>query len=79
MANVHNRDYRIVLTHNDIGPLNVMVDEEFKITGLIDWGEFGWYPEYWEYTNAIARHGDLPNWTAMMTTAYPEYGLELQA
>lgn len=79
VADVHNRNYRIVLTHNDIGPLNVMVDEEFKITGLIDWGESGWYPEYWEYTNAIARHGDLPNWTDLMTAAYPEYDLELQA
>lgn len=35
MANVHNRDYRIVLTHNDIGSLNVMVDEESKSRALL--------------------------------------------
>lgn len=35
MANVHNRDYRIVSTHIDIGSLNEMVDEESKSRALL--------------------------------------------
>lgn len=79
VAEVHSRDYRIVLTHNDIGPLNVLVDEEYNITGVIDWGASGWYPEYWEYTNSISRHDHIRNWSAIMAAAFPEYDLELRA
>lgn len=24
-----------------------------RVTGIIDWHEAGWYPEYWEYTKAV--------------------------
>lgn len=46
-------DHRIVLTHGDLHPRNIMVVDGLKITGLIDWEMSGWYPEYWEYLKAL--------------------------
>lgn len=45
------------LTHGDIGPHNVLVDENDngRITAVLGWGSAGWYPEYWEYVKMI-RH-----------------------
>lgn len=46
-------DHRIVLTHGDLRPRNIMVAENLTITGLIAWEMTGWYPEYWEYLKAL--------------------------
>lgn len=43
---------KFVLTHNDLGPYNIMIDN-FKITSILDWECSGSYPEYWEYTSNI--------------------------
>ncbi|KAL4893410.1 kinase-like domain-containing protein [Aspergillus ambiguus] len=53
----------IVFTHGDLRPDNIMVDmandEEWTVTGLIDWEYSGFYPEYYEavkYTNCLAPY-----------------------
>ena len=38
-----------VFTHGDIGPRNIIVDENHRITALLDWEYSGWFPDYWEY------------------------------
>lgn len=43
----HARHHRVCLTHNDLGPQNVLVDDELNITGIIDWEGCAWLPEYW--------------------------------
>ncbi|KAI9745861.1 MAG: hypothetical protein M1818_000542 [Claussenomyces sp. TS43310] len=53
--------HRTVLTHADLQRKNIMADVDAdgkigKIT-IIDWEMSGWYPEYWEYGNAM-----LPDW-----------------
>ncbi|KAK0443709.1 uncharacterized protein EV420DRAFT_1340663 [Desarmillaria tabescens] len=45
--------HRICFTHGDITPHNILVDEQLRPTGLIDWECAGWMPEYWEYTRSI--------------------------
>lgn len=41
---------KVVFTHGDICPENIMVDDETgKITGLLSWGKAGWCPEWWEF------------------------------
>lgn len=37
--------------HTDLSSMNIMVEGD-RVTGIIDWESAGWYPEYWEYTNA---------------------------
>ncbi|KAF1967952.1 hypothetical protein BU23DRAFT_369198, partial [Bimuria novae-zelandiae CBS 107.79] len=53
----------IHFTHGDIHRGSIMgssgVDAP-RILALIDWGQSGWYPEYWEHCKA--RHvGELKN------------------
>ncbi|RMD39713.1 hypothetical protein DV735_g5420, partial [Chaetothyriales sp. CBS 134920] len=43
-----DQTHRIVFTHGDLTPTNIMV-KEGRIVGIIDWENAGWYPEYWEF------------------------------
>lgn len=38
--------HKIVFTHNDLHFTNIMIHDG-HISGLIDWADSGWYPEYW--------------------------------
>ncbi|KAM0813013.1 putative Aminoglycoside phosphotransferase domain-containing protein [Seiridium cardinale] len=38
----------LVLTHHDLAPRNIMVDDQNKLW-LVDWDKAGWYPSYFEY------------------------------
>ncbi|KAL2205455.1 kinase-like protein [Sarocladium strictum] len=40
-----------VFTHGDLAPRNIMVDDSGRITGILDWENSGWYPDYWEHAN----------------------------
>ncbi|KAF8247890.1 hypothetical protein K440DRAFT_643505 [Wilcoxina mikolae CBS 423.85] len=76
-------DHRIVMTHGDLHPRNIIVtvgqreevqeDEgDVKVVGLIDWETCGWYPEYWEFVKALStlssRDG-LDDWWDYLPTA----------
>ncbi|KAG6089065.1 hypothetical protein E4U15_004306 [Claviceps sp. LM218 group G6] len=42
---------KIVFTHGDIRPANIMVRREdgiWRVTAIIDWETSGFYPEYWD-------------------------------
>ncbi|PWW79431.1 aminoglycoside phosphotransferase, partial [Tuber magnatum] len=46
--------HRIVMSHGDLHPGNIMVDpESLEILAVIDWEFGGWYPEYWEFVKAM--------------------------
>ncbi|KAL2754749.1 hypothetical protein ACRALDRAFT_1094268 [Sodiomyces alcalophilus JCM 7366] len=55
------RGHRIVFTHGDLNPRNILVDQvpqpderkRWEVTGIVDWETAGYYPEYWEYTKAM--------------------------
>lgn len=76
-------DHRIVMTHGDLHPRNIMVsweqdqsDEEtremeLKVTSILDWDLAGWYPEYWEYLKALSTitpRGPLRDWPDFLPT-----------
>ncbi|KKK14603.1 hypothetical protein ARAM_006402 [Aspergillus rambellii] len=44
----------IVFTHNDFVPPNILLSpgSNPKVAAIIDWGQAGWYPAYWEYCKA---------------------------
>jgi thiamine kinase-like enzyme len=46
-------DSSITFTHADVHPSNIMVSSSRsgppRVLALIDWGQAGWYPDYWEY------------------------------
>ena len=47
ISRAHARTQRVCLTHNDLGAHNVLVDDEWNITGIVDWESCAWMPEYW--------------------------------
>ena len=64
-------NHRIVLTHGDLHPRNILVvrddgaEEGIRVTGLIDWEVGGAYLEYWEFVKSLntvrpIRSGDWP-------------------
>ncbi|KAJ5542128.1 hypothetical protein N7461_008131 [Penicillium sp. DV-2018c] len=65
------RSERSVFTHADIAPRNVMVDEQEKITGILDWESAGWYPDYWEYAQ-ILRPAFWGDWSTWMEKTAPQ-------
>ncbi|KAI0841672.1 phosphotransferase enzyme family protein [Hypoxylon sp. FL0890] len=50
-------DHKIVLTHNDLDPRNIIVRGS-EVVAILDWEQAGFYPEYWEYCRALWR----PEW-----------------
>jgi len=44
----------IVFTHGDLVPPNILLSPgpNPKLAAVIDWGQAGWYPAYWEYCKA---------------------------
>lgn len=55
------RGHKIVFTHADLNPRNILVDQiirsdgstGWEVSGIVDWESAGNYPEYWEYTKAM--------------------------
>ncbi|EPQ50385.1 hypothetical protein GLOTRDRAFT_82325 [Gloeophyllum trabeum ATCC 11539] len=70
--------YRICLTHGDISPNNILVDEAYRPVGLVDFGCAAWMPEYWELTYSIyGRQLFYPGWVKAFTQIFPQYKDEL--
>jgi thiamine kinase-like enzyme len=63
----NNKDFKTkyILSHNDLGPYNIMVKNN-KITGILDWELAGSYPEYWEYNRTIYHNGYDQEWKNIM-------------
>ncbi|KAI1765480.1 hypothetical protein GGR53DRAFT_261533 [Hypoxylon sp. FL1150] len=55
------RGHKIVFTHADLNPRNILIDQTVQsdgsigwgVTGIVDWETTGFYPEYWDYTKAM--------------------------
>lgn len=75
----HSVKHEIVFTHADLNPRNILVDENGKISGIVDWECAGWYPEYWEYTKAHFTVRYTIRWIAdVIDQVFLEYRDELQ-
>lgn len=49
-----------VFTHADLAPPNIILSEgpRPRVMAVIDWGQAGWYPTYWEYCKARRVRAD---------------------
>ncbi|KAI1814531.1 hypothetical protein GGS20DRAFT_548154 [Poronia punctata] len=79
-----SHSHRIVATHGDLHPRNIMVDWErdengrmlqdtVRVSSIIDWEAAGWYPEHWEFVKAmhagaLSRRGPLRDWVNYLPT-----------
>ncbi|PYH37983.1 aminoglycoside phosphotransferase family protein [Aspergillus neoniger CBS 115656] len=52
---------KFVLTHGDLSARNIMV-QDGQLTGIVDWGYSGFFPEYLEYALATVIHESIEDW-----------------
>lgn len=71
---VHRKRHRIVFTHGDLNMRNILVTEDGKLSGVVDWENAGWYPEYWEYTKALYVTKFHRRWRAAVARVFEAYG-----
>ncbi|KAF8643170.1 hypothetical protein AX16_009212 [Volvariella volvacea WC 439] len=75
----HSRPHKVVFTHNDLGPHNILVDKDCNVTGIIDWEYSVWYPEYWKFIKSTFLwqfHDKEGPWFKIMHRVFPQYTLE---
>jgi aminoglycoside phosphotransferase len=76
----HAVKHDIVFTHADINLRNVLVDDNARISGIVDWECAGWYPEYWECTKAHFTVRHTIRWLAdVVDQVFPDFQDELHA
>ncbi|PAV17814.1 kinase [Pyrrhoderma noxium] len=69
-----NKKYRICLTHGDLQPHNLLVDDAGRPCGLVDWECASWMPEYWELTSAVRMYLQRDeDWCEIWRSMFPEY------
>ncbi|KJX93151.1 phosphotransferase family protein [Zymoseptoria brevis] len=75
-------DSRIVFSHCDLVPRNIIVEGD-QVRALLDWEYAGWYPEYWEYVKFFDRPTRCKDWKQyadiIFGTHYPKQLLTFQA
>ncbi|KAK7454082.1 hypothetical protein VKT23_011593 [Stygiomarasmius scandens] len=76
LAKRNSNQYKICLTHGDITPTNILVDESLKPSGLVDWECASWMPEYWEYTRSLWLRQRYTGWCDLLTRIFPGYSSE---
>jgi thiamine kinase-like enzyme len=57
----------IYFTHGDLTYGNIIISGEpdsVRITGIVDWEQSGWYPEYWEYCKLLFAGPYSHEWRA---------------
>lgn len=52
---------------------NILV-RDGKLSGIVDWENSGWYPEYWEYTKARYVTKLDRRWLAAVDRMFEDYG-----
>jgi aminoglycoside phosphotransferase (APT) family kinase protein len=63
-------DHEIVFTHADFAPRNILV-EGGRVTAILDWEYAGWYPEHWEYIQALRQLKPMPDWPEYLSRILP--------
>ncbi|RPA79512.1 kinase-like protein [Ascobolus immersus RN42] len=66
-----------VFTHADLHGGNILV-KDGKIVAILDWGEAGYWPEYWEFCRAHFLTSWSDDWMETIDKWCPAYYLEMQ-
>lgn len=63
------QDSSVIFTHGDLHLDNILVDSDFRISGVMDWGSSGYSISEREYYEAKSRATD-PAWSAAIDTIF---------
>ncbi|KAJ8489510.1 hypothetical protein ONZ45_g13561 [Pleurotus djamor] len=74
---VHTRTYPLCLHHNDLAPQNILVDDQGRLSGLIDWAGLAWFPQYWEWTRSYYATDAYHEWQALLDEIFGRWEEEL--
>ncbi|KAM3565538.1 hypothetical protein ARSEF4850_001351 [Beauveria asiatica] len=84
------RGHKIVFTHADLNPRNIIVHQvkdatgtlHWEVSGIVDWEAAGYYPEYWDCTKSMfegfrwpRRHNDAMQ---RVFAQFGDYSAELE-
>ncbi|KAK7963895.1 hypothetical protein PG988_010869 [Apiospora saccharicola] len=69
----HCSGHKIVFTHSDLNMRNVLVHNG-RLSGIVDWENSGWYPEYWDYTKAHFITKLRRRWLRIVDVVFKQYG-----
>ena len=70
--------HRITFTHGDLKAHNILVNEDYRLSGFLDWECAGWCPEYWDFTTAMRFGKDSWWYQAMAISGGDQYMAELE-
>ncbi|VUC31919.1 unnamed protein product [Clonostachys rosea] len=69
----HRSGHKITFTHGDLNTRNVLVSNG-KLSGIVDWENSGWFPEYWDYTKAHYGTKVRRRWLRAMDEVFEDFG-----
>jgi hypothetical protein len=70
------KPHRICFTHGELRPSNMLMLNG-RLSGLVDWGTSGWFPEYWDYVGGCYINVP-PIWAGVFHRIFPQYRDELE-
>jgi len=73
---------RFCFYHADLGPKNIVVDDDGQLTGVLNWESAAFYPEFWLATKPLLSAGfflenseaDRQAWASLLTSALQREG-----
>lgn len=75
-------NHEIHFMHGDFNPRNILVDENNRVSAVLDWEMAGWYPEYWDVFRILCEpnNRNMPDYRDYFQHIHPyEYVKEFLA
>ncbi|KAF8525361.1 kinase-like domain-containing protein [Gautieria morchelliformis] len=71
-------DHRILFTHSDLTPRNILLDDQNNFVSILDKEMAGWRPEQWEYLKTMWMGQYDEDWPAFVHRVLPNYHGQLE-
>ncbi|KAF7543898.1 hypothetical protein G7046_g9908 [Stylonectria norvegica] len=69
----HGTGHKIVFTHADLNMRNILMHNG-RLSGIVDWENSGWFPDYWDYTKAHFVTRLQKRWLMVVDQVFQHFG-----